>query len=67
MAAEQTGARMFANHLHALDVGAVNAFTELANELHDRHALPFQVRAVEVEAGDIAVAGLVQRRQVVGG
>ena len=32
---------------------------ELADELDHRHALPFHVRAVEVEADDALVAGLV--------
>ena len=41
-----------ADHLHALDVGAVDALAELADELDHRHVLPFHVRAVEVEADD---------------
>ena len=67
MAAQQAGAGMLADHLHALDVGAVDAVAEFADELDDRDALPFHVRAVEVEADHVAVAGLVQRRQVIAG
>ncbi len=58
MAAQQAGAGVLADHLHALDVGAVDELAELADELDDRDALPFHVRAVEVEADHAVVAGL---------
>ena len=67
MAAEQAGAGVLADHLHALDVGAVDVVAELADELHDRDALPFHVRAVEVEADDAFVAGLVHEVDVIAG
>ena len=59
--------RMFPRHLHALDVGAVNEVLELADELDDRDALPFHVRAVEVEADDAFVARLAHVVDVVAG
>src|SRR5262245_50845715 len=67
MAAEQTGAGMFAADLHALDVSAVDELTELADELHDGDALPFHVAAVEVEADDAFIAGLAHVVDVIGG
>ena len=59
--------RVLADHLHALDVGAVDAVAELADELHHRDALPFHVRAVEVEADHALVAGLVHGVEVIAG
>src|SRR5579883_2664502 len=61
MAAEQAAARVLADHLHSLDVSAVDAVAELADELDHRYALPFHVRAVEIETDHAAVAGLVHR------
>ena len=62
VAAEPAGPAVLAGHLHALDVGAVDALAELADELDHRDVLPFQVRAVEVEADHALVAGLVHAR-----
>jgi hypothetical protein len=65
--AQQAGARVFAKDLHPLDVGTMDAVAELADELDDRNALPLHVRAVEIETGDLGVAGLVQGCQVITG
>src|SRR6185436_15794126 len=67
MAAQEAGARVFADDLDALDVGAVDEVLELADELDDGDALPFHVRAVEVEADDALVAGLAHVVDVVAG
>src|SRR5260370_23145464 len=63
---QQAGAGVLADDLHALDVGAVDAVAERANELHHGHALPFHVRAVQVETGDVGIAGPVEGGQVIG-
>src|SRR5438046_2016303 len=49
MTAQPAAPAMLAGHPYALDVGAVDALAELADEIDHRDALPFQMRAVEVE------------------
>ena len=65
--AQKTGPCVFPNHLNSLDVGAVNALAELADKLHDRDALPFQVGTIQVEANDFGITGFIQGRQVIAG
>ena len=62
MPAEPAGPAMLARHPDSLDVGAVDEFAELADEIDHRDVLPFHVRAVEIEADDALVAGLVHVR-----
>src|SRR5437016_5287409 len=65
MAAEQTGAGMLADHLHALDVGAMDEILELADELYHRYALPLHVRTVQVEADNALKAGFAHEVDVI--
>src|SRR5579875_859245 len=67
MTTEPAAAAMLANHLHPLDMRAMDPVAELADELDHRYALPFHVRPVEIEAGNAAVAGLVHRLEVIVG
>src|SRR5262249_21475482 len=65
MPAQQARPRVLADDLHALDMSAVDVLAQLADELHDRHALPFHVRAVEVEADDAFIALLAHEVDVI--
>src|SRR5262249_25651306 len=67
MAAEQTVTGVMPEHLHALDVRAVNAVAIGANEIDAGNALPLHVRAVEIEASRLAESGLIDRGQVLAG
>src|SRR5262249_15404460 len=67
IAAQEAGAGVLADHLHALDVGTVNPIAIFADELDHRYALPFHVRAVQVEADLVLVAGLIECLEVVAG
>src|SRR5262249_57214806 len=50
-------ARVAVDDLHAFDVSTVNSLAISANEVDARYALPFHVRAVEVEAGRLGKSG----------
>ena len=65
--AQPAGPAMFPGHPHTLDVSAVNAFLELANELDDRDPLPLHVRAVKIETHHILISGFVHCREIVMG
>src|SRR5260370_24468347 len=67
VSAQEAGAGVRADHLHPLDVGAVDEVAELADELNDGYPLPFHVRAVEIEADRAFVAGFAHVINVIAG
>src|SRR5262245_50389251 len=67
MAAEETRPRVLATHLHSFNMSAMNPFAEFTDELDHTDALPFHMRAVQVEAYHIGIAGLVHRREIITG
>src|SRR5262245_44564461 len=65
MAAQSPRSAMLAGHPNTFDVGAVDSFTELSNEVNHTDVLPLQVRAVEVKAAHVRIAGFVHRYEVI--
>src|SRR5579884_1418630 len=65
MTAEPAAAAVLTEHLHPLDVGAMNPIAELPDKRDHRHALPFHVRTIEIKAGNAAVASFVHCLEII--